>query len=736
VIDSKGLWNGTVSGGGYYVDSNGMTFQGIAPVYVNLGSQTYGGNMSWAFTAHVDTFRNWGKFFDWGNAANLGDCQYRKSFTSFSASPNLDYGTPGGTLGVATADTNGNTVTVQSSGVVVTSKQWNYYVLTLDVLGNVKVYVNGTLVSSGAGKAQPVMNRLYNLIGMSICSLDQPFTGTIRDFLFASGTVFSADDATSLYATQNCRVAAPPPSPPAPYFPPSPPSLQSDDCLQLSCGAERTYVFLNSTLMSSIVPNLATAWTKQLDGAVIGQPAYASNVFINSSQVNDVLFVGTSHAKLYAISASSGVILWVFSGGTPLAYSEPGEPEVSYGIGGSPAVDKVLGLVYAVCLGYLYALNIHTGMEVWSVFVYDQNYQTNYGGLTLLNGTLYVTYGGLQGDEPVPFYGAVLAYNSSNGMLNKEFTVYMPDSLNDGSGGGIWGGGGAVVAPVGGVPHVWVASGNGKGVNRCNRLHVTVTPSYEGIENCGNLEKIIKLNMDLTVNMTSGLVYIDTSEGLGDWDFGATPYVFTPTSGGCSRTLVAAQNKLGATFLLYADTFETIGVYMMADRNDGFLTNVVYANGLLYVTSSSDLNPHPIQENGRPLSTIYPYPGLIFETQQRHGLSAYTVLNNCSLQFAWTQNYSLGQNCYGIDCQTYVTEGLPWSTPVVANDVVFFGAGARKRVVAANASNGALLWSQSVSGSVFASPLVVKNSVYFATYDSTGQALTEKSTLYAFRQPG
>jgi hypothetical protein len=517
----------------------------------------------------------------------------------------------------------------------------------------------------------------------------------------------------------------PPPEPPSP---PSPPSLVSDDCLQNSCSAERTYVLSNRTLTSVNVPNLATAWSKQLDGAVIGQPAYASNVFINGLLV-DALFVGTSHAKLYAIDALSGVILWTFLGGTPLVYNEDGGATINYGIGGSPAVDKAAGLVYAVCLGTLYALDVHTGNTVWSVFVYDQRYQNNYGGLTLLNGTVLVTYGGLQGDYPGPYNGAVLAYNASSGTLVRQFTVYTPDSQNDGYGGGIWGGGGAVIAPVGGVPYVWVASGNGIGVTKCSRLNGTVTQSYDGIENCGNLEKIIKLNMDLTVNMTSGLVYIDP---VGDWDFGATPYVFTPV-GGCSRTLVAAQNKLGATFLLYADTFQTIGVYQMADRNDGFLTNVVYANGLLYVTSSSDMNPHPIQEAGKALKDIYPYPGLIFETQQRHGLSAYTVLSNCSLQFAWTKNYSLGANCIGTDCSTYTTPGVPWTTPVVANDVVFFGAGARKRVVAANASNGALLWNQSVSGAVFATPLVVRNSVYAATYGSTGQASSESSSLYAFK---
>ena len=67
VVDSVGSWNGIVYGG-YSTSSGALVLDGSTG-YVDLanGGRTFGGAMSWAFWARVDTWQNYELFFDWGS---------------------------------------------------------------------------------------------------------------------------------------------------------------------------------------------------------------------------------------------------------------------------------------------------------------------------------------------------------------------------------------------------------------------------------------------------------------------------------------------------------------------------------------------------------------------------------------------------------------------------------------------------------------------------------------------
>ena len=69
-----------------------------------------------------------------------------------------------------------------------------------------------------------------------------------------------------------------------------------------------------------------------------------------------------------------------------------------------------------------------------------------------------------------------------------------------------------------------------------------------------------------------------------------------------------------------------------------------------------------------------------------------------------------------------------FSSPAVANGVVYVGSSDNDSVYAVNASTGAKLWSFTTGGSVYSSPAVANGVVYFGAYDF---AVTNQGYMYA-----
>ena len=88
---------------------------------------------------------------------------------------------------------------------------------------------------------------------------------------------------------------------------------------------------------------------------------------------------------------------------------------------------------------------------------------------------------------------------------------------------------------------------------------------------------------------------------------------------------------------------------------------------------------------------------------------------------AW--NAVLGINTGASTCDA------PYSTPLLSGGMVFVGTGIYSSVYAIHAQTGTVLWSTSVSGSVFAAPVVINGMLL------QGSWAYGVSSLYSYKLP-
>ena len=211
---------------------------------------------------------------------------------------------------------------------------------------------------------------------------------------------------------------------------------------------------------TGIGPRLPTAgkltlsWTARLDGAVYGQPLVVGG---------DVI-AATENDSVYAVSGATGKTVWRAHVGTPVPQSAlHGCGDIfPLGITGTPIYDQSNGLVYAVAetTGYqhvLFGLSATDGrVEVKRDL--DQPTEANQPdwnqqrpALAIDDGRVYAAFGGLAGDCGAYIGGVVGVALDGQGPLVSWHT---PTSRE----GAVWGTGGPVVEPNGGL---WVSNGNG-----------------------------------------------------------------------------------------------------------------------------------------------------------------------------------------------------------------------------------------------------------------------------------
>lgn len=196
---------------------------------------------------------------------------------------------------------------------------------------------------------------------------------------------------------------------------------------------------------------LSRAWQARLDGAVYGQPLV----------IGDKVIAATERDTVYALAAADGHVLWSASLGAPVPRSElPCGNIDPLGITGTPAYDQDTGLVFALAetRGGRHTL---AGVDLASGAVVlrrplppprgEEIAHQQRAALTVLDGWVYVAYGGLFGDCG-DYVGAVLAAPTTGTGPLRGYTVPTPRQ------GGIW-------APGGGAIHngqLLYAVGNGE----------------------------------------------------------------------------------------------------------------------------------------------------------------------------------------------------------------------------------------------------------------------------------
>jgi outer membrane protein assembly factor BamB len=199
------------------------------------------------------------------------------------------------------------------------------------------------------------------------------------------------------------------------------------------------------------VTSVAVGWTADLDGAVYGQPLV----------VGDLLLAATENDTVYGLAAADGSVRWSAHLGRPVPRSKlPCGNIDPLGITGTMVYDPATRLVFALAettggRHTLFGLDIATGavkvQRVAEPPKGDKLAHQQRSALTLLDGRVYIAYGGLAGDC-AQYIGSVVSMPATgNGRI---FSYAIPTTRE----GGIWSPGGASVA----AGHLLYAVGNGE----------------------------------------------------------------------------------------------------------------------------------------------------------------------------------------------------------------------------------------------------------------------------------
>jgi outer membrane protein assembly factor BamB len=197
--------------------------------------------------------------------------------------------------------------------------------------------------------------------------------------------------------------------------------------------------------------SLSKIWSTQLDGSVYAEPLVVGNRVI----------VATEGDSLYALDPNTGRVQWHVHVGTPVPLSSlPCGNIDPLGITGTPVYDPATGLVFAVAeisgpAHILVGLDVTTGQVKVRRLVdtdgMDPRAHQQRPALTLANGMVYFTYGGLDGDCS-DYIGRVVA-SRTNGQ--GPLLVYRVPTPRE---GGIWATPGPSVDASG---NLYVSVGNG-----------------------------------------------------------------------------------------------------------------------------------------------------------------------------------------------------------------------------------------------------------------------------------
>jgi len=238
------------------------------------------------------------------------------------------------------------------------------------------------------------------------------------------------------------------------------------------------------------VQQFGEVFTLPVDDQVYAQPLVVGHVYINGSYHNVVL-VATVNNTLYAYDGDNGTLYWQRSF-TATGMRPPQRGDMagacfgSYtdfsgniGIVGTPVVDAGTGTIYFVArnttgttfVQFLHAVNIVDGSEIAGspakitatstgngdgnvngVIAFDAQRQNQRQGLTLLNGTVYVTFS--SHCDWGPYHGWVLGYD---GSTLQQRVVY--NATPNGSAGGMWESATGMAADAAG--NLYVVTGNG-----------------------------------------------------------------------------------------------------------------------------------------------------------------------------------------------------------------------------------------------------------------------------------
>jgi hypothetical protein len=399
-------------------------------------------------------------------------------------------------------------------------------------------------------------------------------------------------------------------------------------------------------------------FTQNVDGIIVGQPLYASNVLMNDGNVHNVVYVATQNNTVYAFDADSTQgnnvsPLWSVSlnnGGTPDPISDFGCTGTRYteiGIMGTPVIDPGKTTIYMVAKTVtgsgntmvrnfsLHALDITTGNELLGGpaiitgtaqsgdgrGTFTPVYQMQRPALLLENGVIYIGFGG-NGCDAYTYNGWLFAYNSQTLQQQSAFLV-----TPDGNAASIWQGGSGPAADADG--YIYVVTANG---------------TYDGPSGADDFgDSVLKMGWNANV--------------YGVVDF------FTPYN---QKQLAQQDIDLGSS-----------GPLILPDQPGLYPHELVAGGkqGTLYLVNRDNAG----QYNANADNVIQSIPGAV--ANELNGVPSYW---NSSVYLAGDLDYIK---------QFALVNGTLTQQPVSQTTIFFGGAGPASTSITSNGNNNGILWA-------------------------------------------
>ena len=343
-----------------------------------------------------------------------------------------------------------------------------------------------------------------------------------------------------------------------------------------------------------------------LDGHVYAEPLV----------VGTQVIVATENNSIYSLDATTGLPTWVAPAhvGTPVTLTNPPFScgNISpLGITGTPVVDPVAGVIYAVAFVQpgtyeLVAYNLSTGTQTFAPIPiaptgFNVHTQQQRGALALANGYVYVPFGGYAGDCG-SYHGWVVGIKadgtSTTPILFQDQAQAVCASAVNPNEAAIWGPSGPAVDAAG---NVYVATGNGAS-----------TSTYD----CG--ETVFKLN--------AALAYVDSwaagvwaSLNGSDTDIGSLGPAIVGTGG----NVVFQSGKNGWGYLLNTSALSGNANHIGAEAFNGPVCNAA-------ISSNNQTVPRDQVFGGVAYADPYIY------VPCPEGIKALTLGAGPSFSIAWT----------------------------------------------------------------------------------------------------
>jgi len=369
-------------------------------------------------------------------------------------------------------------------------------------------------------------------------------------------------------------------------------------------------------------------FTCPVDAEVYAEPLYMANVAITGQGTHDVVFVATENNSIYAFDADSNLgtnagLLWRTNLGTAATSVLFG---IRYhhnvlnpllGITGTPVIDPGSGTLYVDVLTtpvpdttnaqhHVHALNIANGTEQPyspvlvtasvpgagvdssnGVVRFNANQEDSRPALTLVGGTLYVSFGSF-GDTD-PFHGWVIGFNATNLQQLTNYTfnttpnaTYSAFGTNAGE-AALWGGGAGLCVDAG-----------------SNLYFETANGSFSASTNGGDYgDSFVKL---ATSNQFAVADYFSPSNqasmAVADADLGSGGAMLLPDSAGSAAHphLLIGAGKEGTLYLVDRDNmghFSTVTNHIVQEAYGvivgGSFGTPAYFNHWIYYQGAGDV---------------------------------------------------------------------------------------------------------------------------------------------------